>query len=697
MRIAKGILCPQCGRECSAIVLVQPLGPGKEGCHGQGYCSDLCFNIHLKHPFETKQKPTINLLAETSKGPLISLDECSSRQQAEKVGLFNFLRAMAQTDVIQSLISDNNKLARFHALQNADEVKGLTDLAFAIDTVKMSLRLPLEPARAEFIVKRLQEIIEDAKDRLIAEDGDLVFDQAERVEREIIHAIVKNTIETILELGSDHPRYRFSPKKLNSRMAEETIFDLSSGSENDIPFEMAEGACVHFQDIDDEVLQTVMITVAENGGGQHRFRIQTHRDDAAGPFLEKLADIIKAEELYSSPEFVFVERRLDVDEHDIDSYISCLRVVPFHERVKNVIDHKLHISRNIASKTVFKPETHTVIHLHFKKESFMQELNFFANLENTEELPLFEHQVSAHLCRLFLPPGCPPLIALKLVRGREKLACLKDLFAGRQKDSKIVSIEVSGNDLVFNGQYEEHLYTKLELEFYDSFKNEVKSDRFMQSLAFCAGIEIADAKQHLELLLVDKELDKRPSPQADLLRVYRCLRIVRILESGYDLLNLHPLSFALGLRLGEPKKIFPIFRALGRPTPPPLTFRLLEHALHPSEGRCLIQLLGTEKLPKILCIRYEAGSRGIDLLTLLAKAEIEINTRTSYELKAILQTEFDPRGFCTSVTLCGDSITNKSAFSRMKGLLLENKPPKTLVLIFELKTSWLRLEQFTAN
>lgn len=205
MRIAKAILCPQCGRECSALVLIRSAGLGDEACSGLGYCSDLCLTIHLKHSFDPKQRPTTNLLADTSRGPLISLDECNSRQQAEMVGLFNFLRAIAQTEVIQSTIADNNRLARFHVLQNADEVKGLSDLAFAIDSVKMALRLPIDPARAEFIIRRLHEIIEDAKDRLIAEDGDLIFDQAERVEREIVHAIVKNTIETIIELGSEPP------------------------------------------------------------------------------------------------------------------------------------------------------------------------------------------------------------------------------------------------------------------------------------------------------------------------------------------------------------------------------------------------------------------------------------------------------------------------------------------------------------
>ena len=118
----------------------------------------------------------------------------------------------------------------------------------------------------------------------------------------------------------------------------------------------------------------------------------------------------------------------------------------------------------------------------------------------------------------------------------------------------------------------------------------------------------------------------------------------------------------------------------------------MEYELMPDSSRWLLKMLGSNILPKILCFKHDMSIQGKNILKLLLKPEIILNSRAKYELKAVLQTEFDPRGFCSCVSVKEDAIRDYGKFSSIVLKFLAAKPPKVITLVFELQTHWLLLE-----
>ena len=71
-----------------------------------------------------------------------------------------------------------------------------------------------------------------------------------------------------------------------------------------------------------------------------------------------------------------------------------------------------------------------------------------------------------------------------------------------------------------------------------------------------------------------------------------------------------------------------------------MTIKKLEYELDPPEGQTLTHLIGP-RLPNLLAIRYEMTSKAHDLASLLFRPSIELNSRTRYELRSALTSEYD--------------------------------------------------------
>ena len=170
--------------------------------------------------------------------------------------------------------------------------------------------------------------------------------------------------------------------------------------------------------------------------------------------------MIKAEEFYSFPDFVIIEKQNDVDLFDIDEASKSLRVVSMSETVRSLARSSLHISRNISARPTSNPDSMFILHLNFPKKAFIVELDFFANLQNLEELAVLEKQVTGHLNRMFLPNDSLVDFTFKLHEGKLKLSGLVDLLQGRPKDTKIVSIEVTDSDFTYVKRKEVSVYFK---------------------------------------------------------------------------------------------------------------------------------------------------------------------------------------------------------------------------------------------
>ena len=101
-------------------------------------------------------------------------------------------------------------------------------------------------------------------------------------------------------------------------------------------------------------------------------------------------------------------------------------------------------------------------------------------------------------------------------------------------------------------------------------------------------------------------------------------------------------------------------------------------------------------LPKLLCLTHCSDSpESLELFLNLSRPVLQINSNTSYELKTILQTEYDGRGMAMGKFIKStQSILAWRAAKRIKvhppqGTEENEGSHQTTTAIFELKTGWI--------
>ena len=104
MRLARGLQCPICGRECTAWVQVTHTDANDKQGMANAACSEHCLNIYIKHRTDSQTKFMMNLDCGQLEAPLVSLHECASRLHAEMIFLFNLIRSLCHLETLRLIL-----------------------------------------------------------------------------------------------------------------------------------------------------------------------------------------------------------------------------------------------------------------------------------------------------------------------------------------------------------------------------------------------------------------------------------------------------------------------------------------------------------------------------------------------------------------------------------------------------------------
>ena len=697
MRITTVVCCTVCDRQLKAII-------GKEASLGNesraetiSFCSVICFQKHLEHNKGQNQDHKLDLPSLKDPGLQVSLEECANKSQAEFIFFLHLLRAISDCDIVKLILSRENLLQRLQKLQGVANKRPLADLVFSTDIMKLALNIQMPAEKISHVISRLWEIASEARDKLQCMDEDIGVDEhIDCVDREIFQAIAKTTIDNILELGSNRFKGYSSAKE---DMNEANVESQTSGKEHMVTEPLSKDRTDHrglyFLDLEDDPLKSISITVRDNGSVLRKFKILVEESGEEEITFQSIANCITREDLRPGLDFIFLKKiftvALDGEEEPGDRF----QVISFSESVLDFTGEEIHLAHSSKPSMLYHSQAHVIVHLLLSAEHFVRRSDYFFYLQGPFEMVKVQEVASRLLTREYLHPGCSARLKLDIKGVVDRITALRDLCVSHMADHKVLSIEVLPADIIFEAEDEETIYSKEELDYFKTCEQEVRTERFLLTLAQKAGLEMSELKLSLKGILGDCSLFRYEEEKANRLRVYRCLRVARLLTRLPARHSCHDLSFVFGGQYGvhENQNGYQLGH-LHRAFPPT---QVLEYDLQPEAGRWLEKMLSAETLPKILCLRYNMGGHGQQLLQLFMRPEIFLNPRSKYELKAVLQTEFDPRGVCSCVSIKNDSISNFSVFGPISSKFISGKPPKSLTLLFELQTQWLLLEPMTTS
>jgi hypothetical protein len=691
IQVGAHLTCEHCARDLK--VIAESKQTRSLGICGQGYCSATCYQISmdkLKSLKHDRQSET-SLIKDSSLN--VCLEECPKIAQAEFIFFLHLLRSISECDIMKLILSRDSLVDRFHALKLTPNKKAFADFIFSTDIMKLALKVQMPADRTNYVVSRLWEIAGEAREKLMGseEDGE---EQMDFVDREIFQAIAKTAIDNILDLGTENSQV----KDIGELEASKSLYNsqATNGKESMIKenSHKSELHGLYFLELEEDPLKRATFTVKDNGGNQKRIIITSEEPDFSDVTFKVVADKICNEDLLPSLDFVFVKRYQYSQPEQDEIPTNRFSVIEFEQRTWVEPGEEIFLAHSLRPGVGYSQVNHFVLNLNFPTEYFVKEADYFFYLHSPAEASRLQDVVSSYLCREFLPIGSKAKLSLRISNLEERLTALRDLCISHMSDHKVVFIEVLPSDIMFEAEDEETIYSQEEIERYKTCEQEVRNERFLLNLALKACLDLSTLRMCLQSILCDKSLSILPDQKADMLRIYRCLRIVRLLSNATAGYQLHNLSFVFAALVQDSEN-----QTTSTPQPALPTYypqSNMEYEIIPEEARWLLKLLGSTTLPKILCFKHDMSVRGRNILQMLLKPEVILNSRAKYELKAVLQTEFDPRGVCTCVSIKEDIIRDHAQFSALVTRFMAAKPPKVVTLLFELQTHWLLLENQSA-
>ena len=694
MKIATGVQCLTCKRELRAFVQTSGISKNESGCLQSGYCSISCYEAYIESNKNSNFKDLFACLVEKEGGLQVWLEECSSKPQAEFIFFLQLLRSISECDIMKLVLSRDNLLQRFNSLQSLMNKRTLCDFLFSTDIMKLSLNIQMTPERVNHVISQLWEIAVEARERIKSPDEDLsINDQIDSVDREIFHAIAKTTIDNILNLGTE--------TNLKSTEQKMDIFSLRteilSSSSRDIMMtenafkDRSEQKGLFFVDLEDDFLKSFSLILRDNCSVHRRFNILEEESEPSQVTFQNIAEVLCREEMKSNTNFVFLKKHTDID--PINGIITRYKLVDFSDTIIKYVDKEVFIAHGTRPDQVYDKKCHFLLLFNFPAEYFLKPLEFCYFVNSPLEIPIVLQFIEKNLTQEYLPLDSTASLRLNLQSIISRTNALKEFFASRMTDHKIISIEILPTDIVFEAEDEESIYSKEEIEYFKACEQDVRSEKFLMNLAKSASVELPDLMRLFRQVLCDDTLLKYADQKADRLRAYRCLRVARVLALGKHGFTIHHLSFIVAslIKDFENKSEECLMNSLLAPS------RVLEYEVQPDPGKCLLKILNSDILPKIVCIKHNLGSPDQTLLSMFLKQEICLNSNSKYKLKSVLQTEYDVRGVCSCISFKGDSITNFSNFGPLSVKILNTKSSKSLNLLFELQTQWILLENSSTS
>lgn len=692
MRLAACIKCHQCTREARVLSEVANPQIPNSGEPSKHFCSQGCYQTYIMSEKVGRKEVEEQMVKLVEAGLQFSLEECQKKAQAEFIFFLHTMRALSECEILKLILSRENLVPKLQSLKTDQNKRNFTDFLFSTDIIKLALNIQMQPDRVNFIVSRIWEIAAEAREKIMGIEDEL-DDHIDTVDGDIFQAIAKNTIDVILELGSDRISLKKSTEseKVKASASSQTSSYLKEGAASKDFASRQDMTRLQFVALEEESLKKMSVTVRDNGDILRKFTFLSSQEDFSDITVQMLAEKLCSEELYPTIDFIFLKRYPVSLPGRFLNQEKRISVIDFEENKWFNLPEDLLIARSVRPGSYYNPAVHFILNFHLSEENFVRAFDYFFYLQSPAEGPRLLELVAKLLTGDCLPKTSRANIKLMIPKFEEELRALRDLCVSHMADHKILSIEILPCHIVFETMEEETIYMDDELAYAKTCEEEIRSEKFLLNLAAHSGIDHVSLRLAFQSMLSDPQLSLLDEDRANKLRVLRCMRVAQLLSSSKGQnINLNRLSFIFAPHRNK------YLAARNNHTHSAQRnlkgTKVFEYDVSPDPGNYLIKLIGNTTLPSILCIKHDFSHSGNNLLQLLLRPEIVLNSRAKYQLKAVLETEYDPRGVCSCVSIKGDAITNQSNFAVISSRFLEGRPPKVLHLFFELQTYWLLLE-----
>ena len=201
------------------------------------------------------------------------------------------------------------------------------------------------------------------------------------------------------------------------------------------------------------------------------------------------------------------------------------------------------LARSLTPSTSYDPVSHFVLHLNFPAQNFVKESDYFFYMVSPDEAPRLTELMNDYISKEYLPIGSKARLVLKISNLEERLTALRDLCISHISEHKMVSIEIMPDDIFFEADDEDTIYSEEEKSYFKACEHEAKSELFLFDLAIKSNLDLSVVRACMQRMLYDVNLIFVPDKKADTLRIYRCLRLKRLYSDAAEPFNLNHLSF----------------------------------------------------------------------------------------------------------------------------------------------------------
>ncbi len=682
--------CSTCHRQLETFLAKRPI-TSKEEC----FCSEAHLDSYIAN-IGTKAVKKLKIPDDLDyrKKAEVYLEDVSSPEEAELMYFFYTLRGICKCTIVEKLISPDAIKLRIQELQQSQQTKLMQDLFFIRDIFRLAKNESMTQNIQAFVMQRIQMIFMDAKNSAQGIPDNAAFD------REIYRMIIKNTVETLFELYSAE----------------------NNGTYSRMLFEQPPATALHLMDLRDVPEQPVL-ALAIHEGPMKVYSVKVIHPDMIT--ISRIEETVRAEEL-SIIDFIILEKK--VKQHLTGFEVVEMRLLDPIIRASGL--GELHVARNLNGIVRYDPKQHVTIHIHFNEKYFNQEMDFLFNISPSDQLSHVLERVSAELRRVLLPRKIADrkIILLQLKEQAKFEESLKSLFSSKNQSFRLLQIDISPSDIWFDRDQERTIYPEFELQLFESFRSEVILDRFLTDLAGLISKPLDELRGTLNSLLREDQINI-----SQRLLENRYCRLIQLIERKRSIKDLHKFSFLFwypnnGNLPGHDlvkRGLLPL-SAVHKYTEELDNkhegilenrhyFQKIDRAVEvlPPAGQLFVPLLrstliSTEDpsevnqneippemtqmgLPKILCLQLGGTTPGsITLSRALVKPAIVLNSRTLYELKTILQTEYEAR-----TGAIGLIVSTKAGFEswlvseRAQLSLSKNRKNRSTLAIYELKVNWI--------
>lgn len=500
--------CTVCGIE-EDILLTHP----QQRISGDHYCSELHLQTHTEDSTNDPPRKELKLHSgfEEHVEPEILAEQVKTAYDAEFMFFLFTIRALCSSDLAKSLLTKDNLSTTYKLLQREQQTKKIHDFLFITDIFKLALKKDIPAANKTFVVQRVQSILKDAK---IAALGS---DQAPpEIEREIYSMIAKNTLDTFVDIHVARP--------------------LASSQ--------GQVAAMHSLTISEVPIYRRVLDLVESPDKIHKIHVTSLERNYSDILIQNIADTVRSESLEVS-DFCIVHKskRLDL----LGDETIQIRRVAVGETIEDWTNgHTYLLARNIGLKGRFDPRNSITVHVHFGSPTFEKEIDLCYNIPVGGSLEEVENRVTQTLNAVFVHERVDPanpVIKFILPEGLRDGSGFSSLFKGRDDEAKVIQIEASIGNIVFDLSREHLIYSPDENRFFQSFVKDIQTPKYLEDLSELTGLSKDEVEGEMKRLIIESSLERLSVEAQETVVSLRCCRILLLAYRTHSLEGLHHLSF----------------------------------------------------------------------------------------------------------------------------------------------------------